>query len=151
MCNGLRLDPASAAGTIVLVLVLLSALFSSSCSTNRHAIGYRVSVNVFVLVSTWLYEPFHTRMSVPRPLTRYFIFLGKTLYMYLYTNNKALEDTRMPSLENWDGGLKILLRLPTLPTHLSAPNYIQTTRNSLKAYKSTIYRCTLCIYVWYIM
>ena len=64
VCNGLRLDPASAAGTIVLVLVLLSALFSSSCSTNRHAIGYRVSVNVFVLVSTWLYEPFHTSKYV---------------------------------------------------------------------------------------
>ena len=26
---------------------------------------------------------------------------------YLYTNNNTLEDTRMPSLENWDGGLKI--------------------------------------------
>ena len=25
--------------------------------------------------------------------------------MYLYTNNNTLEDTRMPSLENWDGGL----------------------------------------------
>ena len=34
------------------------------------------------------------------------IILAMNICTYLYTNHKVLEETRMPSLENWDGGLK---------------------------------------------
>ena len=48
------------------------------------------------------------------------------MYMYLYTNSNihVLEDTRMPSLENWDGGLKCLVQLANSPHTSKCPQTI---------------------------